>query len=132
MGAPSIFVKLKKIQRKVPIHVVSEGMNKVVSLLLGVSHWQNGVIYVDEIENGIYFNRMKPFWELLQRFAKEYRSQVFASTHSDECLKAAADALDPKDFCLIQVHRHCDASTARIAQGTDAEAAIHGDIEVRR
>jgi AAA15 family ATPase/GTPase len=51
----------------------------------------NGILLIDEIENGFYFDRLQSIWSLILRFASEYNVQIFASTHSRECLEAAAD-----------------------------------------
>jgi AAA15 family ATPase/GTPase len=47
---------------------------------------KNTTIYLDEIENGIHFENLDKLWEIILKIAKEQNVQVFATTHSKECI----------------------------------------------
>jgi hypothetical protein len=133
-GLGALYATIKHHSRKMPISLVSSGINKFISLLIAIRVSRRGVILIDEIENGIYYKMYAEFWKALYRFAAENKTQLFLSTHSWECLKAVAPLIDrnPKDFALIQVSREKGISVARVATGANAAAAIEGDIEVRK
>ncbi len=133
MGNPVIFVKLPWLDRKIPIYLASDGLNKLVTLLLHIAHSSGTALFVDEIENGIHFSRHEKLWEQLLSFAEEYQTQLFLTTHSLEYLKAAAPLMSklPHDFALIQVYQENGVGNALVVAGTDAAAAIENDIEVR-
>jgi AAA15 family ATPase/GTPase len=130
----ALYATIRHHSKKMPISLISSGINKFVSLLIAIRTYRGGVILVDEIENGIYYKMFPAFWEALHRFAVENKTQLFLSTHSWECLKAAATVIDKhtNDFALIQVSQEKGISTARIAAGENAAAAIESDIEVRK
>ncbi|WP_230685482.1 hypothetical protein, partial [Streptococcus pneumoniae] len=64
---------------------------------------------------------------------KECDGQIFASTHSWECLKAAVPTIhkDVDAFSLIRTTRGDSGCTAEVFRGRDVLSAIESDIEVR-
>jgi hypothetical protein len=133
-GLGSLYATVAHRSRSMPVSLVSSGINKFISLLIAIRTYRNGVILIDEIENGVYFQMFPALWEALHSFAVQNNTQLFLSTHSWECLKAAADVVDNhrKDFALIQVVQQRGVSVARIATGDKAAGAIEADIEVRK
>ena len=66
--------------------------------------------------------------------AKELKVQIFATTHSGECLHAAHKAFverQPYDLGVIQVFRGEDGVQGRVLDEEHLEAAIAADIELR-
>jgi predicted ATPase len=53
---------------------------------------KSGVFLVDEIENGIYYANLLPFWAAVMSLNDKQNAQIFATTHSFECLRAAHQA----------------------------------------
>ena len=51
-------------------------------------------IYIDEIDTGIHFSKMKDFWRKILNLCKDLNVQLFATTHSQECIEAYAQALE--------------------------------------
>lgn len=45
----------------------------------------NGVLFIDEIENGLHYTAQNIVWEFLFDIAKEKNIQIFATTHSEDC-----------------------------------------------
>jgi hypothetical protein len=133
MGNPVIFVKMPWLDRKIPIYLISDGMNKLVTLLLNIAHSEGSVLFADEVENGLHFSRHPRLWEQLLSFAEEYETQLFLTTHSWEYLRAGAPLISklPDDFTMIQVYQKDGVGNAVVVPGRDAAAAIENDIEVR-
>ena len=88
-----------------PVALVSAGINKIIAILIAIRTHRGGVVLIDEIENGIYFGMFPSLWETLYRFAKDNSTQLFLSSHSLECLRAATETMNKNshDFSLIQV-----------------------------
>ena len=57
-GSAMIHASLRSTTEKVPLPFVSDGVNKFTSILLALETFQRGVVLVDEMENGFYFDRM--------------------------------------------------------------------------
>ncbi len=105
-GTPTLFASIKDVGEKIPLNLVSSGVTKLVGILLGIASQAGGVVCIDEIENGFYFDRLPSIWNVIFKFAQRFNVQVFASTHSWECLQAASDCAaksgELSEFCLIQ------------------------------
>jgi predicted ATPase len=133
MGNPVLFVKMPWLDSKMPIYLASDGLNKLMTLLLHIAHSQGAAVFVDEIENGLHYTRHQKLWEQLFSFAEEYDSQLFLATHSWEYLQAGAPLIEklPDDFTLIQVNQENGVSDAMVVPGKNAGAAIASGLEVR-
>jgi hypothetical protein len=131
---PTMYATMKTQKRKVPLSLVSSGIYKFVALLVLIRVFSDGVVLIDEIENGIYYETFPALWEILHRFAKQNRTQLFLSTHSLECIKGALPSMEKfaQDFTLLQVGREDGSSTGFVSAGRDAAAAIESGIELRR
>ena len=83
-----LFASVKGLGEKLPLVLISAGVSKTVSLLIAAAVSRGGVVVVDEIENGLYFGKMELIWASLVELCKENDTQLFATTHSRECLIA--------------------------------------------
>lgn len=132
-GINMIYATVDSLQEKVPVGMVSGGVNKLLNLLLAVASYPQGVVLVDEIENGFYHDRLPKIWSALMKFCKRYDTQLFASTHSLECLRAVLPSIrDNGDgFCVIRTEKENEQCTARLFGGRQLESAIEQEVEVR-
>lgn len=127
-GEPMIFGDIG-LPELVPLNVMGEGMVRVTRLVLSIATSPKGVVLVDEIENGIHHSAMKKVWAAVSRAASEYDTQVFATTHSLECVHAAHQAI-PEGLSLHRLQP--DTGRTAVAYGTDEiEAAVRHNVEVR-
>ncbi|MFI4934292.1 MAG: ATP/GTP-binding protein [Caulobacterales bacterium] len=90
-----------------PLTTVSGAINRMAAILLSVASRQDGVVLVDEIENGIYFKNQHPLLKALVEMSRQYNCQLFLTTHSNEwldaLLEAAGDSFD--DVTLYRMSR---------------------------
>jgi AAA15 family ATPase/GTPase len=49
-------------------------------------------VLLDEVENGFHHTFHEKFWKLLFKLSAETNCQIFATTHSYECISGAIDA----------------------------------------
>jgi predicted ATPase len=123
-----------KGKEKLPVAIVSTALTKLLAILLGMAtSAKNGVVLIDEIENGIYHGRLGKVWECIYAFAKAFDVQVFAATHSMECLRAALPTLKDheQEFRLLRAERHEDKRIVRVFEGSKFESALESDYEIR-
>lgn len=130
---PTIFASVRGLEEKIPVNLLSTGVTKIMSVVLGMSNQQGGMVLIDELENGLYWDRLPSIWRALVRFSKQYNVQVFASTHSQECLEAAASAADENEdeFSLLRVEKANGHSIVRQFSGTSLRASMDVEAEVR-
>jgi hypothetical protein len=135
-GAPMIFATIASQTQKIPLNILSAGMTKLSAILFAIPTLKNGILLIDEIENGFYYDRMPAIWAALRSFSERYDVQLFASTHSLECLRAAADIakIHPDEFSLVRTAPGRTAKQGCSLQqftGSQFAAAIDEDVEVR-
>lgn len=132
-GQETLYLSTYNSSIKIPATIISAGVNKFLSLIIGMSSHRRGVSLVDEIDNGFYFKKLPEIWSILLNLAKECEVQIFASTHNLECLKAVAPLIheDADAFTLIRTIKNDQECTAEVFRGDDVRAAIESDIEVR-
>jgi len=74
----------------IPINVMGDGIRKMLFILGIIATHTDGVVCIDEIENGFHYSSATILWEAILKAAKEFNVQVFATTHSYESLVALA------------------------------------------
>lgn len=128
-----IFADLPSMPRLMPLGLVSAGINKFMAVLCAMATHEKGVVLLDEVENGFYYETMPKIWAELFRFSKANGVQIFASTHSLEALRSLLPAIKghESEICLLKATREKDRSTVRLVEGKYFEAALEGNVEVR-
>jgi hypothetical protein len=122
------------IGRLVPLPVMGEGMVRLASLVLHIGNAPNGVVLVDEIENGLHHSILPKVWRAIGEVARQFNTQVFATTHSLECIVAAHRAFSESeryDFRLHRLERVNETIRAVTYDQETLEAAIETGLEVR-
>jgi len=120
--------------RLVPLPVMGEGMARLASFVLAIGNAPNGVVLVDEIENGLHHSILPKVWRAIGEVAKQFNTQVFATTHSLECIVAAHKAFsegESYDFRLYRLERVNETLRAVTYDQEALEAAIETGLEVR-
>jgi AAA15 family ATPase/GTPase len=115
------------------VSTVSSGIYKIISILLAAAHTHNGIIVIDEIENGIFYEKYPAVWRILYKFAKDTGNQIFVSSHSAECLGKLPDVIgqNTDDFCQLRTMRDNGSCTVSHINGVAMKAALSGENEVR-
>jgi AAA15 family ATPase/GTPase len=94
IGAENILYCDIGLHRRLPINVVGEGLNKLLSIILAIYDASDGIVLIDEIENSLHYSTQEILWESIFEAAKAFNVQVFATTHSFENVKAYSTAYD--------------------------------------
>lgn len=133
LGSSVLAAGVENIPEKIALGMASGGMNKLAAILLTMAEQAGGVILIDEIENGFYYERLPFILSTILDFANRYDCQVFASTHSQECLRAVAQLSDkhPEDFCLLRTVIGSEGSKIRRFDGEQFAHAVLDSVEVR-
>ncbi|MEK7990262.1 MAG: AAA family ATPase [Thiotrichaceae bacterium] len=85
-----------------------DGLKHLISIVTSLYKTQNGYLFIDEIDNGIHYTMLDKLWETVLTLAKQQNVQVFATTHSKECIESyyrAAKKLEEQDVTYIRVSR---------------------------
>jgi hypothetical protein len=93
-GNPRVYVDLGE-PRLLPLSLLGSGVVRALGIASAIPLYKEGVLLVDEIENGIYHTRLHDFWNAIDHMAKLFNVQIVATTHSAECLTAAIESVTP-------------------------------------
>jgi len=132
-GLASVWVTVPYLREKIPLQLLSGGIAKHATLLVASYAYRHGSILVDEVENGTYWDRLPSLWATLHRVSRENDNQIFATTHSEECLEAVLEIVraDEEQFSLIRIRRENGKSIVRQFYGAAVASAIEEGIELR-
>lgn len=75
-------------QQVLDITEYGEGLQRVFEIALLLGYCKDGVLCIDEIDSALHNSLLVPFSEFIQQVATRFNVQVFASTHSKECIDA--------------------------------------------
>lgn len=120
--------------RLMPLPVMGEGMTRLASLVMHIGNAPNGVVLVDEIENGLHHTVLTKVWHAIAQVARRFNAQIFATTHSMECIVAAHRAFSESERYDFRLHRleHVDGAIRAVTYDQETlEAAIEAGLEVR-
>jgi AAA15 family ATPase/GTPase len=71
-----------------PIRSMGEGVLRLLQIFLHAFLSRGGYLLLDEFENGLHYSIQEEVWEKLFKLARELDIQVFATTHSEDTIKA--------------------------------------------
>ena len=130
-----IRLKLKHQESPVPISSMGEGMYRTLALAMSLVTAENGVLLVDEIETGLHYEAQTDMWRLILETTKELNVQVFATTHSWDCIAAFQEALSQIENKSIGKLFRLDNKYGKIRaveyNAEDLDIAVRNSIEVR-
>lgn len=107
---------------------------RLASLVIHVGNAPKGVVLVDEIENGLHYSILPRVWKAVGEVARQFDTQIFATTHSMECIVAAHKAFSESehyDFRLHRLERTGDTVHTVTYDQETLDAAIETGLEVR-
>lgn len=85
-----IFLKLANSDQRLPLGSLGDGLKRLLALALHLVSARGGFLLVDEIDTGLHHTVMADMWRLVIRTAIDLKMQVFATTHSLDCVRALA------------------------------------------
>lgn len=125
------------LTESIPLSQAGQGIYRLVALLSDLIGDTPQVCIIDEIENGLHYTVFKQVWRGLSEISLRLGVQVFATTHSGECMEAAQavfgseDGANEKHFAVIQLMRVKDHIEGRVLDEARVEAALANEIELR-
>lgn len=90
-GDTRFFVKLRDSDRRLPLGSMGDGVMRLLTLSIFLTNSSNGILLVDEIDTGLHYSTMVSMWKLFVHVAADMNCQVFATTHSLDCVRAIAE-----------------------------------------
>ncbi len=126
-------VKTSRHERPVPMRSLGEGMNRIFGLALAMVNAKDGMLLIDEIESGLHYSILPEMWRFIFQAAQRLNVQVFATTHSWDCItgfQQAAQESD-QDGMMIRLVNKKGKIVPTFFDEKDLSIATREQIEVR-
>lgn len=129
-----IIVKLQNNDERVPLGSLGDGMHRVFGIALALVNCKDGILLVDEIENGLHYTTQLGLWRIIFKLAQKLNVQVFATTHSWDCIEAfqkAATEDEQSEGLLIRLENKDGNIVPTLFDEEDLAIVTKEQIEVR-
>ena len=103
-------------------------------MAIAITQCKGGVLLVDEIDTGLHYTVMAKMWKLIFNAAKQFDVQVFATTHSFDCVRSLAWlAKTQPDLCKgVRMHRVDSERSKTVVYGPEEiSVAAEQHVEMR-
>lgn len=133
-GRSVVLVSFNDQPRRVPLGSMGDGMRRLLALSISLSHTSDGILIIDEIDTGLHYSAMANMWKLVLTTAIASNIQVFATTHSLDCVRGLCIVCDGhpdlrEKVAVQKIERGFEQSVAYT--GADVINAAELDIEIR-
>ena len=117
-----------------PLGALGAGTAAVARLVLAIAAAAGSTVLADQIDHGVHHATLDRLWRILFRAVRERDVQLFATTHSWECIHAAYAAADNAadgDLRLFRIESDPLENRVVAYKPEALEAALAHGIEVR-
>ena len=130
-------LRLGSLPDPVPLQSMGEGMNRLFGITLAMVNAKDGILLIDEVESGLHYSVHHQMWEQIIEVASQLNVQVFATTHSWDCIEAfqqaVQDAHDQEGLLVSLREKRREPGHVVSVLFDEAELAVAAreDIEIR-
>jgi hypothetical protein len=130
----TVIARLSRYDEPVPLRSLGEGMNRLFGMILALVSARDGILLIDEVESGLHYSVQLEIWRLIFRTAHMLNVQVFATTHSWDCIEAfqVAASEDAKQTgMLIRLQEQNGSIVPTLFDEQKLAIATRNQIEIR-
>jgi AAA15 family ATPase/GTPase len=95
------------LNKLIPLEVLGDGVRKLLAIIIAIYKCKDGILLIDEIDNGLHYSSMSVLWDTILYTAKEFNVQIFATTHNIDSLKALKSVLETPEYISEQENVAC-------------------------
>jgi hypothetical protein len=132
-GASLLYVDIG-LKEKIPAIHFGQGFIRLLSIYSEIIASGKKVILIDEFENGLHYSVLVDIWRGILKATEQEGVQVFATTHSYECIRAAhaafAETFD-YDFALHRLDEVNEEITVTTYDKETLETSFERHFEIR-
>ena len=91
----------------VPLCSFGDGVNRLFGIALALVTAKDGLLLIDEVENGLHHSVQYEVWKMIFALAQKLNVQVLATSHSWDTIEAFQKAASetPEDGVLVRLLR---------------------------
>ena len=133
-GRAGVLLGFRGAGRRAPLGSYGDGMRRLLALSLSLMRTAEGFLLIDELDTGLHWTVMEEMWRLVVETARQSSIQVFATTHSFDCLRGLAALVESRPDLAEEISVQKIERLLTKAVGVDAQdlrVAVEQNIEVR-
>lgn len=118
-----------------PFPMLGDGLQTLLSIALAIMTSSGGAVLLDEFDSAIHYSVLADTWSRITTLANRYNCQIFAVTHSLECIKAALEGVTKgsrvEDFMYLRLERSESGIASVPFDGQELKESLNADWEIR-
>jgi AAA15 family ATPase/GTPase len=124
------------LDKLLPINIMGDGIRRILYFITATLDMQGGVLLIDEIENGLHYSALNTLWKALLKTSEIYNVQLFATTHSNECIAALNSVYKENSnnvdkIRIFRIEKQENRHTAFEYSSEMIDSGIDNNIEMR-
>jgi hypothetical protein len=125
-------VKLRDTSQPIPIGSLGDGTWRMLAMAVSMIRARGSILLVDEIDTGLHYSVMEDIWKLISATSRQFNVQVFATTHSQDCVQSLAAICGPSNNHNTTIQR-VEAGKTKSVPFNEAEIRVAANkrIEMR-
>ncbi|HMU39485.1 MAG TPA: AAA family ATPase [Pseudomonadota bacterium] len=126
-------VRLRGDKEPRRLGTLGDGMRHILALALHLVTSKGGYLLIDEIDTGLHYTVLAKMWKMLLESARRLNIQVFATTHSLDCIVALAEIrklldVTPEDLMVHRLVAGMDKTQTYTPEDLSSTAQFHGEV----
>lgn len=121
--------------RNLPLGMLGGGVVNAFRSGVNLAHVGDGFLAIDEVENGLYHQRLPAIFRALVKARRHFGTQLMLATHSHEALTAMVDAgtkENAREFAVVHLRRDAHGAIhATVISGPDAKSSVDHGYDLR-
>lgn len=127
-------VRCEGSDERISLKTMGDGLTRLFHIILALVNARDGFLLIDEFENGLHWSIHSKVWEIIFEVSEKLNVQVFATTHSQDCVRGFYSIWSNKEkdgtFYRLEVDSQMGAKAISYNIGTLSDA-LETDVEVR-
>lgn len=133
------FIVFQSSTKRYRLSAMGDGMNRILTIILAMLNCKDGILLIDEFENGLHYSIQHELWKIILRLSEQLNVQVFATTHSLDTLRSLsqlisenpAEEMKKKIACYYLQKTQEDTIKSYRYDAGNFEFLINGGEEIR-
>lgn len=125
-------VTLEGDNNKYLLSAMGDGINRILTIILAMLNCKGGTLLLDEFETGLHYSVQDELWKIIFMLAEELDIQVFATTHSNDCVNSFARVNRKNEGMVIRLEeRRGNVTSVSYTNNEELKFATTNNIEIR-
>ena len=126
------FVVFQNSVKRYRLSSMGDGVNRILTIILALLNCKGGVLLIDEFENGLHYSVQAKLWKIIFDLAKTLNVQVFATTHSSDCIKSFVHADKDQHGTIVRLeNRGEEIIPVQYNEQDELDYIANNEIEIR-